>query len=134
MNRFRKLLVRFEKLTVSYKALLMFSCAFIALRKAGVIQGYALSRFRNVFETKSKETLSEYITTYKNCGFEPLKKNAESLEKDIVPVTNAVVEKYSNGFVEGTNNKLKVIKRVAYGRCKLPLLRSKIMLSAFFCP
>ena len=37
MNRFRKLLVRFEKLTVSYKALLMFSCAFIALRKVGVI-------------------------------------------------------------------------------------------------
>jgi len=37
MNRFRKLLVRFEKLTVSYKALLMLSCAFIALRKAEVI-------------------------------------------------------------------------------------------------
>ena len=37
MNRFRKLLVRFEKLTVTYKALLMLSCAFIALRKAEVI-------------------------------------------------------------------------------------------------
>jgi len=37
MNRFRKLLVRFEKLTASYKALLMLSCAFIALRKADVI-------------------------------------------------------------------------------------------------
>ena len=37
MNRFRKLLVRYEKLTVTYKALLMLSCAFIALRKADVI-------------------------------------------------------------------------------------------------
>jgi transposase len=37
MNRFRKLLVRYEKLTTTYKALLMLSCAFIALRKAGVI-------------------------------------------------------------------------------------------------
>ena len=37
MNRFRKLLVRYEKLTDTYKALLMFSCAFIAFRKAGVI-------------------------------------------------------------------------------------------------
>ena len=37
MNRFRKLLVRYEKLTTSYKALLMLSCAFIALRKAEVI-------------------------------------------------------------------------------------------------
>jgi putative transposase len=37
MNRFRKLLVRFEKLTSSYLGLLMFACAFIAFRKADVI-------------------------------------------------------------------------------------------------
>jgi len=90
-------------------------------------------QFRNIFETKSKEALTEYIAAYMNCEFESLKKNAEGMQKDIIPVTNAVVEEYSNGFVEGTNNKLKVIKRIAYGRCKLPLLRSKIVLSGFFC-
>jgi len=37
MNRFRKLLVRYEKLDKTYKGLLMLSCAFIALRKAEVI-------------------------------------------------------------------------------------------------
>jgi transposase len=37
MNRFRKLLVRFEKLTTSYLGLLMFACAFIAFRKADII-------------------------------------------------------------------------------------------------
>jgi len=37
MNRFRKLLVRFEKLNSSYLGLLMFACAFIAFRKGGVI-------------------------------------------------------------------------------------------------
>ena len=37
INRFRKLLVRFEKLTISYLGLLMFACAFIAFRKADVI-------------------------------------------------------------------------------------------------
>jgi transposase len=37
MNRFRKILIRFEKLTVSYMGLLMFACAFIAFRKANVI-------------------------------------------------------------------------------------------------
>jgi len=36
-NRFRKLLVRFEKLTITYLGLLMFACAFIAFRKADVI-------------------------------------------------------------------------------------------------
>jgi transposase len=37
INRFRKLLVRYEKLDKTYKGLLMFACAFIALRKAEII-------------------------------------------------------------------------------------------------
>jgi transposase len=37
INRFRKLLVRFEKLKSSYLGLLMFACAFIAFRKADII-------------------------------------------------------------------------------------------------
>jgi IS5 family transposase len=36
-NRFRKLLVRFEKLSASYLGLLMFACAFIAFRKTDCI-------------------------------------------------------------------------------------------------
>jgi hypothetical protein len=36
LNRFRKLLVRFEKTHRSYLALLMLGCAIIAFRKAGI--------------------------------------------------------------------------------------------------
>jgi hypothetical protein len=43
MNRFRKILVRYEKLESSYLGLPMFACAFIAFRKALVIKGQALS-------------------------------------------------------------------------------------------
>jgi len=39
MNLFRKLLVRFEKLSSSYLGLLMFACAFIAFRICNVIWG-----------------------------------------------------------------------------------------------
>ena len=38
-NRFRKLLVRYEKLTETYEALLHMAAAMIAFRKAGVIFG-----------------------------------------------------------------------------------------------
>ncbi len=38
-NRFRKILVRFEKLDVTYTALLHMAAAIIAFRKAGVIYG-----------------------------------------------------------------------------------------------
>jgi len=88
--------------------------------------------FRNIFEKKSKEALAEFITSYKDSEYKSIKSFIKSIQKDIEPVTNAVVEEYSNGFVEGTNNKLKAIKRVGYGRCKLPLLKSKIVLPAFF--
>jgi transposase len=37
MNRFRKILVRFEKLESSYLGLLMLACAFIAFRKVLLI-------------------------------------------------------------------------------------------------
>ena len=92
-----------------------------------------LFKFRTVFEVKSKEALLEFIAAYKDCTLGSIKKFIGSIQKDIIPVTNAVVEEYSNGFVEGTNNKLKVIKRVSYGRCKLPLLKSKVVLPSFFC-
>ena len=38
-NRFRKLLVRYEKLTETYEALLHMAAAIIAFRKAGAIYG-----------------------------------------------------------------------------------------------
>ncbi|MDY7034212.1 MAG: transposase, partial [Thermodesulfobacteriota bacterium] len=38
-NRFRKLLVRYEKLTETYMALLHMAAAIIAFRKVGVIYG-----------------------------------------------------------------------------------------------
>jgi putative transposase len=39
MNRFRKILVRFEKTDLSYLGLVHLACAIIAWRKAGVIYG-----------------------------------------------------------------------------------------------
>lgn len=33
---------------------------------------------------------------------------------------------YSNGFVEGTNSRLKMIKRTMYGKCNRELLEAKL--------
>ena len=43
-------------------------------------------------------------------------------------VENTVVSPLSNGFVEGINNRTKMIKRVMYGRCGIDLLSAKIIL------
>ena len=49
------------------------------------------------------------------------------LEEDIYAVENAVASNLSNGFVEGTNSKLKMVKRTMYGRCSKQLLEAKLM-------
>ena len=50
------------------------------------------------------------------------------LLKDLEAIENAVSSNLSNGFVEGTNSKLKMIKRTMYGRCNKKLLAAKLML------
>ena len=47
---------------------------------------------------------------------------------ELEAVENAVSSPLSNGFVEGTNSKLKMVKRTMYGRCSRQLLAAKLML------
>ena len=42
-------------------------------------------------------------------------------------VNSFIDERYSNGFTEGTNNKIKVIKRVGFGYKSFKLLRVRIL-------
>lgn len=49
------------------------------------------------------------------------------LERDYNAVINTIQLPYSNGLAEGMINKLKMIKRVMYGRCYFDTLRSKVL-------
>ncbi|MEA2066072.1 MAG: transposase, partial [Thermotogota bacterium] len=39
-----------------------------------------------------------------------------------------ISSEFSNGIIEGVINKIKVIKRVMYGRCSFELLKVKVMM------
>ena len=43
-------------------------------------------------------------------------------------INNALTHKYSNGKLEGTNNLIKVIKRIAFGYRNFDNFRSRILL------
>ena len=47
---------------------------------------------------------------------------------DLDAVKNAVRFEYNNGLAEGSVNKLKLVKRIMYGRSSFKLLRSKLLL------
>lgn len=50
------------------------------------------------------------------------------IKKDIAPVKNAISYEINSGFVEGNNNKFKLIKRIVYGKMNLVNLFKKCYL------
>jgi transposase len=55
---------------------------------------------------------------------------AASLARDRAAVELAISSKWSSGQVEGQVNRLKLIKRMMYGRGKLDLLRKRVVSQA----
>lgn len=91
-----------------------------------------VKEFRAIYENKSTDLLEIFINKYIKSNISCLKSFANGLKLDLGAVENSVTSPYSNGILEGNNNRLKVIKRVMYGKAKLPLLRAKVLPSAIF--
>lgn len=72
------------------------------------------------------EALDIFISKYKESRLKTL---IEGIEKDIAPIKNAISFPQSSGFVEGNNNKFKVLKRIVYGRSGLVNLEKKCKLA-----
>ena len=89
-----------------------------------------VKEFRKIFDTGRMPLLYLFIEKYKHSDQKALAVFSKGLEKDIEAVENAVSCDLSNGFVEGTISKLKMTKRVMYGRCSRELLSAKMM----YCP
>lgn len=88
-----------------------------------------IREFREIFQTKKMPLLYLFIEHYKYSSIKELASFANGLEKDISAVENAVASELSNAFVEGTNSKVKMVKRTMYGRCSKKLLAAKLMYS-----
>lgn len=62
-----------------------------------------------------------------NLGISEIKSFINGLKQDIDAVKNAISLDYNNGLAEGSVNKIKVIKRIMYGRCNFETLRNKVI-------
>lgn len=86
-----------------------------------------IREFRENFEKQNLSLLYLFIERYQNSSIKELASFSKGLNGDICAVENAVASDLSNGFVEGTNSKIKMIKRTMYGRCGKKLLEAKLM-------
>ena len=100
--------------------------------------------FYNIFKEKNGNSFDEFIDKYEiksnvnmetgevietDDNIENVKSGIQgfikSIKKDIAPIKAAISFSESSGFVEGNNNKFKLIKRILYGRCNLVNLFKK---------
>ena len=84
-------------------------------------------RFREALTADESTQMKQWITRAKRCEFGSVVRFAYGLEKDISAVSAAVDTPWSNGQVEGQNNRLKMIKRQMYGRAGFDLLRARVL-------
>jgi transposase len=72
--------------------------------------------------------LDAWTAAARASGLPPLVTLARGIQRDHAAVLNGLTLPWSSGKVEGTVNKIKMIKRQMYGRAGFPLLRQRVML------
>lgn len=86
-----------------------------------------VANFKKILMGKDAALLEEWLCSASNTGVIELQSYVVGIRRDLVAVKNAITHKYSNGLAEGFVNKLKVIKRIMYGRCSFETLRKKVL-------
>ena len=82
----------------------------------------------NNFFSKSEE-LETWITQALSLQIDEVETYVNGLLSDIDAVKNAIKYKYNNGLAEGSVNKIKLTKRIMYGRNSFELLKAKLLLN-----
>jgi transposase len=84
-------------------------------------------QFRQAFRDRTTEVLDTWISRSANSQIPELESFAGGIQRDYGAVAAAVVQKWSNGPVEGQVHRLKLLKRQMYGRGGFALLRRRVL-------
>ena len=91
---------------------------------------YSLLReFHKIIFSKNENKLEQWMQQASEIKTIPeLESYIEGLKQDISAVKNAILYDYNNGLAEGSVTKIKLIKRIMYGRNSFSLLKAKVLL------
>ena len=91
-----------------------------------------LRDFHRIMFSQKVEDLDSWISNAASLKIEEIDTYVNGLTADIEAVKNSIRYKYSNGLAEGSVNKIKLIKRIMYGRNSFYLLKAKILLGEYY--
>jgi predicted transcriptional regulator len=83
--------------------------------------------FKLMLRQKDPKALATWIVTATGYDIPEINAFIARLRQDFYAVQNAIATEFSNGLAEGSVNKIKVIKRIMYGRCSFQTLRNKCL-------
>ncbi|WP_329537697.1 transposase (plasmid) [Streptomyces sp. NBC_01450] len=87
------------------------------------------SSFAEMLTTLSGDRLPEWITEATDAGLPGISSFATGLNSDFDAVTAALTTDWNSGPVEGTVNRIKMLKLQMSGRAGFGLLRKRVLLS-----
>lgn len=90
------------------------------------LHGLAQS-FGQLLRKREGQRLDSWMKQVKESHFRHIKRFSAGLQRDYEEVMAGLTLPQSNGVVEGKVNKLKLIKRMGYGRASFPLLRQRVL-------
>jgi len=89
-----------------------------------------IAAFATMMTSRTGAThLDTWLATAEASGLPALQSFASGIRADHTAVRNALTMTWNSGKVEGTVNKIKMLKRQTYGRASFPLLRQRVLLT-----
>jgi transposase len=88
-----------------------------------------VQEFWEMVVARKRDELAGWMIKAQESGFVELEYFVRGLQKDLPAVEAGHMYEWSNGVVEGHNNRLKMSKRQMYGRAKFDLLRQRVLYS-----
>ena len=83
--------------------------------------------FKEIMFSKKVNDIESWSNEAKRLGLKEVNSFVNGISKDLDAVKNAFLLTYNNGLAEGFVNKIKLIKRIMFGRSSFTLLRNKIL-------
>ncbi len=125
----RLLLMREDKLNEKERLQVQNMCSLSADLSTAYYHKEALYRILDSDDNPivKKAKFKEWIESAEDCEVVSFVKCAATYRRWFSPIVNSLASLYSNGFTEGCNNKIKVLKRNAFGLKKFKRFRSRIL-------
>lgn len=86
-----------------------------------------VQQFAHLLRTRTGEKLDDWLAQVRQSQIPELQSFVLGVERDKAAVVAGLTLLLNNGMAEGFVNKLKLIKRMGYGRAEIPLLRQRVL-------